>query len=148
MLSLVLKSKYKICMNSFRTCKNTRKWVLFALLAFMGQVVMADVHSNMMFSDTSSGSSTERASGSTCHGDRGHSIDDVAHTSQMASTVSSTAGECCDEGCTMMVCHSVSAILSSVRLETLRFHNPSFFFLSQAAVIKSVSSPYRPPIFG
>ncbi len=132
-------------MNSFRTNKNTRKWVLFALLAFMGQVVMADVHSNMMFSDTSAGNSTERVSGSTCHGDSEHSIDEV---SQTASTVSSSAGECCDEGCPMTACHSVSAILTSVRLETLVFHNPSSYLSTQAAVIKPVSSLYRPPILG
>ena len=132
--------------NSFRTNKKLRTWVLFALLTFMGQVVMADVYSNMMFSDTRADSALQFAVGSICHEDAIHTTEEVTQPSKAVAKCADS--ECCDYGCPMTECHSVSAILSSVRIETLGLHNASFFFLSQAAVIKSVSSPYRPPIFG
>ena len=121
-------------MNSFRTSKNTRKWVLFALLTFLGQVVLADVHSNMMFSNTVADTALQPAISSTCH------------TSETAATRADS--QCCDDGCPMTACHSVSAILTSVRLETLGFRNQFSFFLGQAEVIKPTSSLYRPPILG
>lgn len=132
-------------MNSFRTNKNTRKWVLFALLTFLGQVVLADAHSNMMFSNTVADTALQPAVSSTCHGDAVHHPEAATHISE---TVTSADDECCDDGCPMTACHSVSAILTSVRLETLGFRNQSSFFLSQAEVIKPTSSLYRPPILG
>ena len=133
-------------MNSFRTRKNTRIWVLFALLTILGQVVMADVHSNMMLSNTAADTALQPAASPTCHGDAVHYPEAATHTSETATT--SADNECCDDGCPMTACHSVSAILTSVRLETLGFRNQSSFFLSQAEVIKPTSSLYRPPILG
>lgn len=133
-------------MNAFRTRKNTRIWVLFALLTILGQVVMADVHSNMMLSNTAADTALQPAASPTCHGDAVHYPEAATHTSEAATT--SADNECCDDGCPMTACHSVSAILTSVRLETLGFRNQSSFFLSQAEVIKPTSSLYRPPILG
>ena len=133
-------------MNSLRTNKNTRKWVLFVLLTFLGQVVLADAHSNMMSSNTAADADAvlQPAVSSTCHGDAAHHPEATTHTSETATTID----KCCDEGCPMTACHPLSAILTSVRLETLGFRNQSSFFLSQAEVIKPTSSLYRPPILG
>ena len=131
-------------MNSLRTNKNTRKWVLFVLLTFLGQVVLADAHSNMMSSNTAADAVLQPAVSSTCHGDAAHHPEATTHTSETATTTD----KCCDEGCPMTACHPLSAILTSVRLETLGFHNPSSYFSRRAAVIKPATSLYRPPILG
>lgn len=133
------------CMNSFRTTKNARKWVIFFLLAFIGQGAFAGVHTNMKAGQSSSGG--QESAGSHCHGDMDHSMTKENHESDPL--VSSTPGaECCEDGCPMTACHSVNMILTSVSFPTLGFHNTFNFFLKQAAVLEPARSLYRPPILG
>lgn len=130
-----------LCMNSFRTTKNARKWVIFLLLAFIGQGAFAGVHTSMKVSQSISGG--QESAGSHCHGDMDHTM---AKPDPLVSSTSDA--ECCEDGCPMTACHSVNMILTSVRFPTLGFHNASNFFLKQAAVLEPVSSLYRPPILG
>jgi hypothetical protein len=132
-------------MNSFRTTKNARKWVIFLLLAFIGQGVFAGVHTNMKVGQSKFGG--QESPGSHCHGDMDHTM--AKQNNEPDPLASSTSdAECCEEGCPMTACHSASMMLTSVHLPSLGFHNPSNFFLKQAAVLEPVSSLYRPPILG
>ncbi len=134
-----------LCMNSFRTTKNARKWVIFLLLAFIGQGVFAGVHTNMKVGQSNSGG--QESAGSHCHGDLDHTMAKENHESGPLAS-STPDAECCEEGCPMTACHSASMMLTSVRLPSLGFHNPFNFFLKQVTALEPVSSLYRPPILG
>lgn len=145
MLVLNLSSNLILCMNSFRTAKSARKWVIFLLLAFIGQGVFAGVHINMKAGE--SNSVGQESAGSHCHGDLDHMMAKENHESD--SLASSTPdAECCEDGCPMTACHSAGMMLTSARLPSIGFHNGSNFFLKQAAVLELGSSFYRPPILG
>jgi len=99
----------------------------------------------MMFSTANYDNVIEATLGAPCHGDMVYQTE----TPQTSDTPTSGPDDnCCDDGCSMIACHSVSVLLSSVDLIDLEVQNHSAFILSQAAVIKPATSLYRPPILG
>lgn len=135
-------------MNMLRTNKNSRIWVIFLLASFWAQGVLAGVHmyskTDMTISDPALQSNAVMTSH--CQGGTKHDQEPASMSVKVTKTGLST--DCCEDGCQMSACHSVSMILTSVRFPTLGFHNASNFFLKQAAASEPVSSLYRPPILG
>ena len=142
-------------MNALRTHKNTRKWVFLVLLAFMGQMVGSMAHGKVSV-ETSSGAFLAANSGMNenahsqpsnphCHGDSQTSsqvieTDSIEHDGSKSS--------CCEDGCSMTACHSVSATLNTFRFVLFSFSAPSNFIEPQLAVVGTIGSLYRPPILG
>lgn len=110
----------------------------------MGQVVIADAHSNMALKHSVADNVTQDSVKPACHGD--NQIGSPAVSSNILS--SSANEECCDANCPMTACHFVNVILTSIQLDTLGYKTQASYTLLSANVNKPVSSLYRPPILG
>lgn len=132
-------------MKTLRASKKAHAWVFFALLAFVVQVGFAAVHSSMTFSTAKYDTVIETTLGAKCHGDMDHPTEfPQASNAPMDNAVEN----CCDDGCAMIACHSISVLLFSVDLIDLSAQIHSEFISYRAAVIKLANFLYRPPILG
>lgn len=55
---------------------------------------------------------------------------------------------CCDDDCSMTSCHSINALLNSVKLSAFTPPHSNLFFTPLDSISESLTSLYRPPILG
>lgn len=126
-------------MTFFSNTKKARSWVLFILLAYVGQSFGMVGHAGMMLSDASANASVEAVS--SCH-----SSQEAPNTAQVDEV--KNLNNCCDNGCSMMNCSSSSAILgSSISVSFVDSQQEKFATYSTFTSVTE-ESIFHPPILG
>jgi|TARA_R110000868_G_scaffold115792_1_gene308975 hypothetical protein len=106
-------------------------WVFIALLAYSVQS-LAFVGT---MDNPASAPADQMMSG--CHGDHDKSV--KPHSDN-------TPADCCEDGCTMMGCHTASALVGSLNTPVFNVRQMQSQNVNLGLVAKLSSSLYRPPI--
>lgn len=142
-------SKRRHFMKLLQTRKRIRLWLPLALLALIGQLLVASAHSAMMISaSASSGAAPSNAVHIKCHYEALESDSESARNLTNSLQLTGSFSDCCDGDCSMAACHFAPAVVNAVAFTRLRFSNYPTYFLGSATVTRRASSLYRPPILG
>lgn len=139
-------------MTFLRPAKHVRFWTFLVLLAYVAQAVGVSAHGKVAMMASSHIKSAEALMPQSNHAPMGHCHGEKSESGSVLSTGSQVSAQeeesCCDEGCSMSVCHPISVTLSNSVLFPYTFENLVIFFSHQSDVHQLATTLYRPPILG